>query len=200
MVRETREVALRPHAALVIIDVQVDFCEGGALEVKGGNTVAANIDRFVRNAGNQVYGKVVATRDWHDEGSNNGHISDKPDFVNNWPVHCVHDTPGAAYHPRIQKLVDEGFVTREFFKGQGDHGYSGWSAVDANGGTLAKYLTDAGVGIVDVVGLAADYCVRATAEDAVKAGFDVSVWPSMTTGIDPKAVSKLIRDLVIAKK
>lgn len=185
--------------ALVIVDCQVDFCEDGALAVKGGDQVCNTIARYVRNRGKKIYNKIITTRDWHEDNDNNGHISNDPNFVDSWPSHCIQGTSGAEYHPKIAKLVEEGFINREFLKGQGTHGYSGFEGVDDKDGTLEKYLVDSSIGIVDVVGLAADYCVRATLADARRLGFDVTTYRGFTAGVDSKAVNNLIKDFVLNK-
>jgi nicotinamidase/pyrazinamidase len=173
--------------ALVVVDVQNDFCEGGALAVTGGAATAAAITGHVdRSAG--TYATVVATRDWHEPlpDTNDGHVADPatgatPDYVTTWPEHCVRDTPGAAYHPDL-RLPPETVHVR---KGQGRQDYSGFEGVvqDATSTDLATVLRDRGVTTVDVVGLATDHCVTATALDALAAGFTVRVLTDLTAGV-----------------
>ena len=186
--------------ALVIVDVQNDFCPGGSLAVGGGDQIAGTIAKYVRGSGQKIYSKIITTRDWHEDNDNNGHISTDPDFLNSWPPHCIQNTPGADYHPKIARLMDEGYIHREFLKGQGAHGYSGFEGVDDAGGSLEKYLVDSSIGIVDVVGLAADHCVRATLTDALLLGFDVTTYRGMTAGVKSGAVDKLFKDFVINKQ
>lgn len=168
--------------ALIIVDVQNDFCEGGALGVEGGNQVARDIARYLTDHGAD-YDLVLATRDWHDPDSdNNGHISDQPDFVDSWPPHCVAGTRGAEFHPELWP-AGEPFPHDEVLKGQGVPAYSGFEGVNADGQSLRELLEAAGVTEVDVIGLALDYCVKATAIDATLAGYSVRVLKDLTAAI-----------------
>jgi nicotinamidase/pyrazinamidase len=160
--------------ALIIVDVQNDFCEGGSLAVAGGTAVAHAINELL--AGPHGYDHVVATADHHiDPG---GHFSDEPDFVDSWPRHCVAGTRGADFHPD----VDTTAVEAVFRKGHYDAAYSGFEG-SADGQELAEWLRSRGVDRVDIVGIATDYCVRATAEDAVREGFDTRVLTGLTAGV-----------------
>lgn len=174
--------------ALIVVDVQNDFCDGGALAVAGGAAVAAGISAFLgRTAG--AYDVVVATADWHEPlpDTNDGHFAAEPDYVGTWPVHCVRDTAGAAYHPALHLPARTVHVR----KGQGRQDYSGFAGAvqdpAAGSGTrtagLADTLRAAGAVGVDVVGLATDHCVTATALDARDAGFDVRVLTDLTAGV-----------------
>lgn len=179
--------------ALIIVDVQNDFCEGGSLAVPGGNQVARGIATYLVTHG-QEYDLVVATRDWHDPDSDNsGHIAAQPDFVDTWPPHCIAGTPGAAFHP---DLWPEGgaYPYTEVRKGQGVPAYSGFEGVDATGATLHPLLTAAGVTAVDVVGLALDYCVRATALDAARAGYTTTVLKDLTAAIHDDGRAEAVLD------
>lgn len=170
--------------ALIVVDVQNDFCEGGSLAVQGGNQVARDIAAYLQDQG-ESYELVVATRDWHDPDSDNaGHISDDPDFVDSWPAHCVAGTKGAEFHP---ELWPEGstYPQAEVRKGQGEPAYSGFEGVDEQGISLRETLKSAGILEVDVVGLAFDYCVKATAIDAAEAGFRTRVLRPLTAAIHP---------------
>jgi len=161
--------------ALIIVDVQNDFCEGGSLAVAGGAGVAGQISAALRTDARD-WAHVVATRDHHvDPGD---HFSDHPDFVDSWPAHCVAGTPGAQFHPAL----DTGRVEATFTKGANSAAYSGFEG-DADGVTLADWLRDHGVDAVDVVGIATDHCVRATALDAANAGFDTTVLLDLTAGV-----------------
>ncbi|WP_243789694.1 isochorismatase family protein [Saccharopolyspora gloriosae] len=172
--------------ALVVVDVQVDFCEGGALAVAGGADVAAAISRHVADSG---YAHVVATRDYHiDPGA---HFSSQPDYVRSWPVHCVAGTAGAAFHPELEV----GPVEAVFSKGQYSDGYSGFEGVDGTERTLTEWLNSRGVTDVDVVGVATDHCVRATALDAAKAGFSTTVLLDLTAGVSRATVDSALSDL-----
>ena len=173
--------------ALIIVDVQNDFCEGGSLAVTGGSAVARGITELL--AGQPDYAHVVATKDFHiDPGE---HFSDTPDYKVSWPRHCVAGTPGADFHP----LFDPGVVEAVFAKGHYSAAYSGFEGTDDEGTTLADWLRDRGVDEVDVVGIATDYCVKATAADAAKAGFDTRVLLDLTAGVAPESTTKAVEDL-----
>ncbi|WP_092808095.1 isochorismatase family protein [Klenkia marina] len=163
--------------ALVVVDVQNDFCEGGSLAVAGGAAVARAI---TVHAGQGLergqYAHVVATRDHHvDPGA---HFSDSPDFVDTWPEHCVVGTGGVELHPDL----DRGLLQAVFDKGEHAAAYSGFEGA-AGGVGLAAWLRERGVDAVDVVGIATDHCVRATALDAVGAGFATRVLLPLTVGV-----------------
>ncbi|WP_309148756.1 isochorismatase family protein [Saccharopolyspora gregorii] len=172
--------------ALLVVDVQLDFCEGGALAVAGGAAVAAAISRHLAES---EYAHVVATRDYHvDPG---GHFSSEPDYVRSWPVHCVAGTAGAAFHPELEV----GPVRAVFSKGRFDDGYSGFEGVDGDGRGLAEWLAERGVTEVDVVGIATDHCVRATALDAAAAGFATTVLLDLTAGVARATVDAALDEL-----
>jgi nicotinamidase/pyrazinamidase len=159
--------------ALIVVDVQNDFCEGGSLAVAGGTAVAAAITEHVRSAG---YDHVVATRDHHiDPG---GHFAEQPDFLETWPVHCVVGTGGVELHPDLDRAPIEAV----FDKGEYAAAYSGFEGT-ADGIGLADWLRGHGVDAVDVVGIATDHCVRATALDAVGNGFATRVLLPLTAGV-----------------
>ncbi len=160
--------------ALIIVDVQNDFCEGGSLPVAGGAAVAAAISDHV---GAADYDHVVATRDYHiDPGT---HFSAEPDYVTTWPVHCVVDTPGASFHPAL----DVAPIEAVFAKGAHAAAYSGFEGADRGGTTLAEWLRTHEVDEVDVVGIATDHCVKATALDAAAEGFATTVLLDLTAGV-----------------
>lgn len=172
--------------ALIIIDVQNDFCEGGALAVAGGASVAAAISRSLPGFEHE---HVVATRDYHvDPGE---HFSDRPDFARTWPPHCVAGTPGSSFHPDL----DLGPVEAVFSKGQYDDGYSGFTGIDFRDVPLADWLAERDVDRVELVGIAAEHCVRATALDAVRAGLATSVRLDLTAGIAAGAVESALVEL-----
>lgn len=195
--------------ALIIVDVQNDFCEGGALPVEGGAALAAEISEYV-DAHHGQFDHVVATQDWHiDPGA---HFSEQPDFVDSWPPHCVAGTRGAELHPDL----DTEYIQAYFRKGQYTAAYSGFEgllapddavptgdrtpgalplsgagsgqAADEDAIGLDDWLRSHDVEEVVVVGIATDYCVRATALDAVQAGYTVTVPRALTVGIaeDPE--------------
>ena len=177
--------------ALIIVDVQNDFCEGGSLAVTGGAAVARAISEHV--ASQPGYGHVVATKDFHvDPGA---HFSDHPDYAASWPPHCVAGTPGADFHPNL----DTGAVEAVFLKGAHAPAYSGFEGADEAGTSLADWLRGRGVDEVDVAGLATDYCVHATAADAARAGFATRVLLNLTAGVAPDSTAKAIADLRAAQ-
>ena len=159
--------------ALIVVDVQNDFCEGGSLAVAGGTDVAAAISAHVSTAG---YDHVVATRDHHvDPGS---HFSEHPDFLETWPAHCVVGTGGVELHPALDREPLEAI----FDKGERAAAYSGFEA-RSDGVPLAEWLRERGVDAVDVVGIATDHCVRATALDAAGNGFATRVLLPLTAAV-----------------
>ncbi len=177
-----------PGTALVIIDVQNDFCEGGSMGVAGGGDVAAAISRHVadRRGG---YSHIVATRDYHiDPGE---HFSDDPDFTVSWPRHCVVGTAGANFHPAL----DTSAVAAIFSKGQHSHGYSGFEGTDDAGTLLPAWLDRAGVTAVDLVGIATDHCVRASALDAAHHGYGTRVLLDLTAGVAQKTTATTLSEL-----
>jgi nicotinamidase/pyrazinamidase len=170
--------------ALIVTDVQKDFCEGGSLAVDGGADVARKLTDLL--AGHH-YDHVVATMDYHiDPGE---HFSENPDFQDSWPPHCVVGTAGAEFHPAF----DPSAVEAIFHKGQYSAAYSGFEGSHAEDGTtLADWLRHRGVDEVDVVGIATDYCVKATAADAVAAGFTTRVLLDLTAGVAPATTAQAI--------
>ncbi|SDG23437.1 nicotinamidase/pyrazinamidase [Lentzea fradiae] len=171
--------------ALIVVDVQNDFCEGGSLAVAGGAAVAAAISQHIAASS---YDHVVATRDYHvDPGS---HFSLTPDFIDSWPVHCVAGSPGASFHPEL----DVAAIEQVFSKGRFAAAYSGFEAEN----DLAGWLTDKGVTEVDVVGIATDHCVRATALDAHRSGFRTRVLVDLTAAVAPTTRDAAVEELLAA--
>jgi nicotinamidase/pyrazinamidase len=171
---------------LIVVDVQNDFCEGGSLSVRGGAAVAAAISEHLGHGG---YDHVVATRDYHINPG--AHFSDTPDFVASWPVHCVAGTPGASFHPEL----DVGPIEAVFSKGAHAAAYSGFEGSTPEGRTLVEWLQAFEVDTVDVVGIATDHCVRATALDAARAGFAVRVLLNLTAGVAKKTTEAALAQL-----
>src|SRR3954447_11830450 len=180
--------------ALIVVDVQNDFCEGGSLAVSGGATVAFRIGELLHHWSQQDqkapdYGVAVATRDHHvDPGD---HFSRTPDFERSWPPHCVVGTDGEAFHPNL----DPQPFDATFLKGEHAAAYSGFEGKDADGTLLVDWLRRHEVTHVDVCGLATDYCVRATALDAVKNGFDTSVLGELCAGVAPESTSAALHEM-----
>ena len=182
--------------ALFVVDVQNDFTEGGALGVTGGAAVAAGISRHLAaHAG--LYELVVASRDWHDaEGDNGGHFAQdaEPDYVDTWPVHCVAGTPGADYHPDLD--VDR--IDVHVRKGQGAPAYSAFEGTTDDGRTLAEVLDERGITDVDLVGIATDYCVRASGLDALGSGRRARVLVDLVAGVAPASSEAALKELADA--
>ena len=162
-----------------------------ALAVAGGEATATRISAYL--ATRPDYDAVVATRDWHvDPG---GHFSDEPDFVDSWPAHCIADTPGAQFHPNLRFRTFDGV----FDKGAAEAGYSGFQGRESTTrARLADFLRARGVEGVDVCGIATDHCVRATALDAARLGFDTAVLLDLTAAVDPDRVRAVGRELADA--
>lgn len=166
--------------ALIVVDVQNDFCEGGALAVDGGAAVAAAVNDFVNS---HEYDAVVATRDFHiDPGA---HFSETPDFVDSWPVHCVVGTAGAEFHPAFDTSVAGSAI---FSKGAYSAAYSGFEGAAEDGTTLEDWLRAHEITDVDVIGIATDHCVKATAIDAARAGFGTTVLLPFTAGVSTATI------------
>ena len=173
--------------ALIIVDVQNDFCEGGSLGVTGGSAVVRGITEYV--AAHRDYDHVVATLDYHiDPGE---HFSDDPDFRVSWPRHCVVGTPGVEFHPEF----DSSAVEAVFMKGHYSSAYSAFEAVDESGTPLPNWLRQRGVDEIDIAGIATDYCVRATADDATNAGFTTRVLLDLTAGVAPETTAKAVEEM-----
>jgi nicotinamidase/pyrazinamidase len=181
--------------ALLVIDVQNDFVEGGSLPVTGGRDVAAMVSRHIRHFKSE-YEFVVATRDYHEDPGE--HFSDHPDFKNSWPPHCVAGTPGAALCAPIQNLVREKLIQAVVTKGQHAAAYSGFEGVDPRGHPLYDVLKEARVDHVDICGLATDYCVRATALDARKHDFQVRVLLNLCAAVTPETGQLALEEMKAA--
>lgn len=180
------------HRALIVVDVQNDFCEGGSLAVAGGADVAAAITDLIGEA-QAGYRHVVATRDHHVDAGD--HFSDHPDFEHTWPAHCVAGTEGVGFHPNFAPAVASGAVDAVFDKGAYAGAYSGFEGLDENGLGLAQWLRDRGVTEVDVVGIATDHCVRATALDAAREGFTTHVLLDLTAGVAAATTGRALEEL-----
>ena len=176
--------------ALVVVDVQRDFCEGGSLAVTGGAAVAAAISNLLESGSD--YACVVATRDHHiDPGD---HFSTEPDFVTSWPRHCEVGTPGVEFHDAL-RFRDFAAV---FDKGEYAAAYSGFEGRDADGRSLADFLHQRGIDTVEVCGIATDHCVRATALDAARAGFRTTVLLDLTAAVSPDRLDGTLAELADA--
>ena len=179
--------------ALIIVDVQNDFCEGGSLAVAGGTAVAEGIGEHLRAHG-QDYATVVATADWHvDPGE---HWSSDPDYRTSWPVHCEAGTAGSDFSPALAPALAH--VQAVFRKGEREAAYSGFEGVTEQHGRrsdLAGWLREREVREVDVVGIATDHCVRATALDAVREGFGTTVLLDLVAGVAEDSTAAALAEL-----
>ncbi|WJZ67892.1 isochorismatase family protein [Kocuria rosea] len=195
------------RTALIVVDVQNDFCEGGSLPVAGGAAVAAAVSEHLEDHHGD-YAAVAATQDWHvDPGA---HFSDEPDYVDSWPVHCVAESRGARSHPDL----DTDWIQAWFRKGEHDAVYSGFEGLlapdadvpmgddedvdDEPDVSLDDWLREHEIEAVDIVGLATDHCVRATALDAVEAGYDTRVLVELTAGVAAESTERALREMAEA--
>jgi nicotinamidase/pyrazinamidase len=180
--------------ALIVVDVQNDFCEGGSLAVTGGAAVAFRIGDLLHHWSTKspkapAYDVAVATRDHHiDPGD---HFSDQPDFEHSWPPHCVVGSDGEAFHPNLDPQPFDAV----FLKGEYAAAYSGFEGRDSAGSTLTEWLRQREVTQVDVCGLATDYCVRATALDAVRDGFETHLLQSLCAGVAPATTKSALDEM-----
>ena len=180
--------------ALIVVDVQNDFCEGGSLAVPGGARVASDIGELLHHWSRRddqapSYDVVVATKDHHiDPGE---HWSAQPDFAETWPVHCRVGTDGEAFHPNLDPQPFDAI----FLKGEHAAAYSGFEGRTTGGLGLTAWLRRHDVNQVDVCGIATDYCVRATALDARQEGFDTTVLTALTAGVAPGSTQQALVDL-----
>jgi nicotinamidase/pyrazinamidase len=189
---------------LLVVDVQNDFCEGGSLAVAGGSATAAAITDFLASPAADRYAHILATQDHHvDPGS---HFAAEPDFVGSWPAHCVAGTPGAQFHPAL----DTSRFADVFRKGEYAAAYSGFEGLSGGfasgrtqaaggrpsspaGSRLADWLAARDVTAVDIAGIATDYCVKMTAVDAVRLGFEVRVLIDLTAGVGATTTAEAVR-------
>ncbi|TIH33828.1 isochorismatase family protein [Subtercola vilae] len=184
------------HKALFIIDVQNDFTEGGALAVEGGGAVADGISRLLADHP-ETYDLVIASRDWHDaDNDNGGHFANgaAPDFVTTWPVHCVAGTRGAEYHDAL--TVDR--IDVHVRKGQGRPAYSIYEGTTIEGESVRRILDERAITDIDVAGLATDYCVRASALDALANGRHVRIVTDLVAGVGEQSSADAVAELGLA--
>ena len=176
--------------ALIVVDVQNDFCEGGSLGVNGGAAAAAGISAALQaDEQRRHWDHVVASRDHH--GDPGAHFSDAPDFVDTWPPHCRTGTPGASFHPEL----DVARIEAVFDKGLHEAAYSGFEGIEPGGASLGDWLRAHDVDTVDVVGIATDHCVRATALDAAAAGFTTTVLLNLCAGVAPETTDRALEQM-----
>lgn len=183
-------------SALIIVDVQNDFVEGGSLSVEGGTSLAERLATHIQSGSFNNFDHIVTTQDWHiDPGS---HFSDNPDFKDSWPVHCVADEKGSEIvSPLIKSLIEDAEnggkgVSLAVKKGMFKASYSGFDGVSEDGEMLAESLRGLGVDKVTIVGIATEHCVKATALDAAKEGFMTTVWTDYCVGIDSDTIDHVL--------
>jgi nicotinamidase/pyrazinamidase len=167
--------------ALIIVDVQNDFCEGGSLAVAGGNAVATALADKLQH---DRYNLIMVTRDMHVNPGE--HWSTTPDYTDSWPVHCEKGTDGAEIHPVLRKQLDMMDNVIYFDKGNYEAAYSGFEGTAASGNTITSELSAAEISIVEVCGIATDYCVKATALDAIEQKLDVIILSQFIAGVAPE--------------
>ena len=181
-------------SALLIVDVQNDFIEGGALAVTGGEKVALRLaEALDRNEHNEDFAFpdiIITSQDWHINPGN--HWAENPDYVDTWPVHCAAETEGAAIRKEladaIERRVKAGARHIEIVKGEYEAAYSAFEGRAKNGAlkTLTHILHELDVDAVEVVGIATDHCVKASVLDAVAMGFRTYVLTDFIAGVDEK--------------
>lgn len=180
--------------ALLIVDVQNDFCEGGSLACEGGAAVAERITEYLKD-NKTDYDCVVASRDWHDSDNNNGGhfaaVGSDPDWVNSWPVHCVAGSRGAEYHPNL----DTNLIDIHVEKGQGKPAYSLFEGTTSDGRLITSVFSDLGIEAVDICGIATDYCVLASAIDARESGMKVTVLKDLIAGVAPQSSAQALEKM-----
>ncbi|HEY9562499.1 MAG TPA: isochorismatase family protein [Nocardioides sp.] len=183
--------------ALIVVDVQNDFCEGGSLAVAGGAQVAHDVGALLhawssKAADAPEWSHVVATKDHHiDPGAHWAPRGTEPDYKESWPVHCKVGTDGEAFHPNLDPQPFDAV----FLKGEYEAAYSGFEGKNGDDQDLATWLRAQGVTEVDVCGIATDYCVRATALDAVKSGFAVRLLPDLCAGVAPESTQAALIEM-----
>lgn len=180
--------------ALLLVDVQNDFCPGGNLATARGDEVASKIAELISTPDSRTreYSHTIATQDWHiDPGE---HFSEDPDFVDSWPVHCVADSYGA----QIRGPINTELINQYFRKGHYSAAYSGFEGKNEDGVLLGDWLREQGVHTLDICGIATDHCVRATVLDALKEGFQVRVLRSMCSPVDDKRGADALQEMMDA--
>lgn len=171
--------------ALIIVDVQNDFVEGGSLGVEGGKNVSQRLAEKVSGVFKTMFDHVIVTQDWHiDPGD---HFSSNPDFVDSWPVHCVAGETGSEIEPVLNAELDK-IEHIKIRKGMYEASYSGFEGTSEDGQTLTEVLHILNISDVTIVGIATEHCVKATALDAAREGFKTTVWTDYTAGIDSERV------------
>lgn len=188
--KQTGGEADRAARALVIVDVQNDFCDvpGASLPVSGGAALAGRISEYMRRSAG-LYAAVVATRDWHiDPGD---HFSSEPDYAGTWPPHCRAGSSGADFHPDLETEP----LAAIFSKGRYSASYTGFDGVASDGVPLEGWLRSRRLEALDIVGIATDYCVRATVLDAARLGFSTRVLADLCAGVAPESTAAALEEM-----
>ena len=181
----------RDNHAIIVVDPQPDFFEGGPLPIQGATKTAERISEYLRDRGSD-FAMTIVTQDWHLDPD--GHWSANPDFVTSWPVHCSADTSGAEIHSSLNNQRWDAVIR----KGQHSGAYSGFEGVSEDGSTLADVLSSANIDTVTIVGFATDHCVKATALDARALGLSVNVVLELCAGVDAQTTREAISEMVNA--
>lgn len=179
--------------ALLIVDVQNDFCPGGALATHDGFKAAQAIAQFITTHKSN-YDLVLATKDWHIQpGDHFVKTGQAPDYVHTWPPHCQAEEYGAEFPDALAPFEPQ--FDEIFFKGQFAAAYSGFEGHTSTGTLLAPWLRERGVTCIDVCGIATDYCVKATVMDGLKEGFSVRVLNGLLSAVDPTTGKQALEDM-----
>lgn len=178
----------RINRALMVIDVQNDFCEGGSLAVEGGVAVAQRITQHMRRNAH-IYDLIVASKDHHIRPQ--GHFSKHPDFVTTWPVHCVAGTPGSEFHPTL----DQSFIDMVVFKGEYDAAYSMFEGKTESGEALIQLLERREIEVIEICGIATDYCVLQSGISSLDYGFPTTVFLDLVAGVSPEGSADALEEL-----
>lgn len=182
--------------ALILVDIQNDFCEGGSLAVSGGAQVARDTAAYVERS-HDAYAAIVATADWHhDPGEHWAEPGEDPNYETTWPVHCAAGTTGASFHADLTPALAH--VDETFRKGAHTAAYSGFEGSAPDGTSLADWLRARGVTEVDVCGIATDHCVLATALDANREGFATTVLLNLVAGVAPETTAAALDEMATA--
>jgi len=181
---------MKAKKALLVVDIQNDFCPAGALGIPEGDKIVPLINKYLK-----VFAKkklpILVTRDWHP--AKTGHFKD---FGGIWPAHCIQNTPGAAFHPALK--LPAGVIL--LYKGMDplEDSYSAFHAEDTSGRSLLKILRMLGIREIYIAGLATDYCIKYSTLDALKNGFKVKILSDAVKGVDlkPKDSQKALKEII----
>jgi len=179
------------RCALIIVDMQNDFCEGGALPANGGNQTGHDIANYLR-VRHESYQLILTTQDWH--VAPGAHFSEEPDFRDSWPPHCRAGTTGADFHPALKNLVED-LSDAQIRKGMHSAAYSAFEGEHPDGMLMREFLTSQEIRQLDIVGLCTDYCVAATALHSAQFGFRTRVLIDLTSGVSADTTETAIRKM-----